>query len=68
VDLAVLLHSDGRYDEAEVLCTRALSIQQRALGPKDLETVRTVKQLARIYRAQGRNREADALLARADQP
>ena len=68
VDLAVLLHSDGRYEEAEALCTRALSIEQRALGPKDLETVRTVKQLARIYRAQGRNREADALLARANQP
>jgi hypothetical protein len=68
VDLAILLHADGRYTEAEALCKRALSIEQRALGPKDIETLRTIKELARIYRAQGRVREANDLLARANQP
>jgi hypothetical protein len=68
VDLATLLHADGRYAEAEALCTRALTIDQEALGPKDHETVRTITELAKIYRAQGRTEEADGLLARANQP
>lgn len=68
VDLAGLLYSQGQYAEAEALCSRALTIAQRALGPRDPETVRTVKQLAMIYRAQGRSKEADELLARVGQP
>lgn len=67
VDLAILLHSEGRYAEAESLCTRALTIQRRTLGPRDPETMRTITELAMIYRAQGRSKEADDLLAR-DQP
>ena len=43
-------------------------IEQQALGPRDPETVRTIKELAMIYRAQGRSQEADDLLARIDQP
>jgi tetratricopeptide (TPR) repeat protein len=68
VDLAGLLYSEGQYAEAEALCSRALTISQRVLGPRDSETVRTVKQLAMIYRAQGRSKEADELLARVGQP
>jgi len=68
VDLASLLYAQGRYAEAEAACSRALTIAQRALGPRDPETVRTTKQLAMIYRAQGRSREADELLAHVGQP
>ena len=68
VDLAGLLYSQGQYAEAEALCSRALTIAQRALGPRDPETVRAVKQLAMIYRAQGRSKEADELLARVGLP
>jgi hypothetical protein len=68
VDLAGLLYSEGQYAEAAALCSRSLTIAQRALGPRDPETVRTVKQLAMIYRAQGRSREADELLAHVGQP
>jgi hypothetical protein len=62
VDLAVLLRQDGRYEEAVTLCTRALQIQERALGAKDSETVRTLKELATVYRAQGRTQKADELM------
>jgi hypothetical protein len=68
VDLAVLLREDGRYDEAEALCTRALQIQERDLGAKDSETVRTRKELASVYRAQGRTKKADELLMQGNQP
>jgi tetratricopeptide (TPR) repeat protein len=67
VDLAILYQADGRYGDAEALCTRALAIQQRALGPKHPDTIRTLRELAAIYRAQGRTREADDLLSQADQ-
>ena len=68
VDLASLLHGDGRYKEAEALCLRALTVEQPALGPRNPETVRTINELAMIYRAQGRTKEADDLLARINQP
>ena len=68
VDLASLYRSEGRYHEAEVLCTRALTIQDQTIGAKDPETTRTLKELAMVYRAQGRNREADDLLARGHLP
>jgi tetratricopeptide (TPR) repeat protein len=68
VDLASLLRSEGRYTEAEALCTRALAIEQEALGPRDPVTIRTIKELAMIYRAQGRTKEADDLLARIGPP
>jgi tetratricopeptide (TPR) repeat protein len=68
VDLASLLYSEGRYADAEALCTRALKIEQQTLRPRDPETGRTIRELAMIYRAQGRSQEADDLLARADQP
>lgn len=66
IDLASLYRSDGRYGEAEALCTRALAIQQRALGPDNPETIRALNELAMVYRAQGRAREADDLLAHAN--
>lgn len=68
VDLAIILHADGRYKEAEALCLRALTVEQPALGPRNPETVRTLNELAMIYRAQGRTKEADDLLARTNQP
>ena len=68
VDLAGLYRADGRYADAEALCTRALAIQQRAVGAKDPATVRTLKELALVYRAQGRNVEADEMLSRANAP
>src|SRR5208282_4373208 len=51
VDLASLLRADGRYAEAQALCERALIIQDQALGPNNPETLRTIKELATVYRA-----------------
>lgn len=68
VDLAALYRADGRYREAEELCTRALEIQQQTLGPKDPDLVRTLTELAMVYRAEGRPQEADDLWTRAGRP
>jgi len=68
VDLASLYRADGRYQDAEALCARALKIQQKALKPGDADLVRTLRELATVYRAQGRRREAEDLFTRADQP
>jgi len=66
--LAELFAVDRRYAEAQALCERALIIQDRALGPSDPETLRTIKELALIYRAEGRTKKADEILTRANQP
>jgi len=68
VDLAELLAVDRRYAEAQALCERALIIQDRALGPSDPETLRTIRELALIYRAEGHTKKADEILTRANQP
>jgi tetratricopeptide (TPR) repeat protein len=67
VELAGLYRTDGRYDEAEALCKRALAIQQRGLPANDPAIGRTIKELALIYGAQGRTEEANELLKRINQ-
>ena len=60
-DLAALLDGQGKYDEAEALYRRALSIFEKALGPKHPK-VRTYRQnYAGLLRAIGRKAEALAL-------
>jgi tetratricopeptide (TPR) repeat protein len=68
VDLADLYRAQRRYQEAENLYNRALTIQQRALGPRHPDVMRTITALADVYRAEGRAKEAEALLRRTDQP
>jgi tetratricopeptide (TPR) repeat protein len=68
VDLANLYRSEGRYAEAEALCTRALTIQQQTLGARDPDLLRTLRELATVYRAEGRTKEAEGILKRIDQP
>jgi tetratricopeptide (TPR) repeat protein len=54
-----------RYDKAEVLLTRRLDLQEKALGPNHLEVAQTLDDLAGIYGDQGKDREADPFYRRA---
>jgi tetratricopeptide (TPR) repeat protein len=65
-ELAALYRAQGRYDDAESLYTRALTIQRNALRADHPDVIRTMRELAQVYRAEGRLNEADDLLRRAN--
>jgi hypothetical protein len=54
----ILVLEASRYDEAEPIYKRSLAILEKVLGPQHPDT-RAVLQL---YRAQGRDKEAERLL------
>lgn len=64
-NLAVLYLDIGRYAEAELLCKRALAIDEKALGKDHPDVARDLNNLAGLYRATGRYAEAEPLYLRA---
>ncbi len=64
-NLAELCRGLARYEEAEPLYLRALSILQRAPGPEHPMIVSLVHNLAALRQDQGRYDEAEALLRRS---
>jgi tetratricopeptide (TPR) repeat protein len=58
------LYREGRIDEAILVAERALSIQERALGPSDPRVVKAMNGLAWLYRAAGDYSGAEALFER----
>jgi tetratricopeptide (TPR) repeat protein len=58
------LYSEGRFDEAIPLAERALSIQERSLGPDDPRVVQAINSLAMLYRAAGDYVGAESLFER----
>ena len=54
--LGVLL-SQGRYSKAEPLFTRALTTVEKAFGPEDPFLIPSLKRLAALYKATGREKE-----------
>ncbi len=61
-NLARLYRAQGRYDEAEPLYQRSLTINEKALGPEHPHTAGILNNLAGLYQTQGRNEEAERLL------
>ena len=55
----------GRYDEAEELCRRALAGREEKLGPTHPSTLRTVQNLATVLTGKGQYGEAEELYRRA---
>jgi len=55
----------GNGGVGEDLYKRAMAIREQILGPSHPEMARTLNNLARLYRAQGRSDEADRLEKRA---
>ena len=56
----------GKWDKAEALSMLAFSILEGAFGPKHRNLGLILRDLAIIYNAQSRHREAEDALARAD--
>ena len=63
--LAALLDGQGKYDEAEPLYRRALSVFERAYGPEHYEVAVNLNNLAALCHATGRAEEAEALYLRS---
>jgi tetratricopeptide (TPR) repeat protein len=64
LELAALYRSQGRYAEAEPLFRRALGIQERALGPAQIELAPTLAQLASLCGLRGDHGAAETLYRR----
>jgi tetratricopeptide (TPR) repeat protein/CHAT domain-containing protein len=58
------LYGEGRFADAIPLAERALSIQERALGPDDPGVVKALNNLALLYRSAGDYVGAEALFER----
>jgi tetratricopeptide (TPR) repeat protein len=63
--LGMALLEAGLYTEAEPLLTRALAINEKALGADHPDTVRSLSNLASLYYSQGKFAEAEPLYKRA---
>ena len=64
-DRAVTLVAMGKYSEAEPLLTRVLEIREKDDGAEDLSLVPAIEELAAVYRAEGRNADAEQLYQRS---
>ena len=62
--LGMALLDAGRYTEAEPLLTRALAINEKALGADHPDTVRSLNNLVSLYYSQGKFAEAEPLIKR----
>ena len=64
-NLALVYYAQRRYDEAEPLYQRAITITERALGPDDPNLAASLGNLAELYRKQERYVEAEPLYREA---
>ncbi len=64
--LALVRRAQGRYEEAEQICRRALAINEKVqVSPQDLITAHILTTLALVLHDQGRYGEAEPLYRRA---
>jgi len=63
--LGVVLDAEAKYSEAEPLYQRALSIDEKVLGPEHPTVAEGLSNLARLYADQGKYAEAEPLFKRA---
>jgi len=63
--LAQLLLMKDQFTEAVTLWQRALEIDRRALGPRDMNVANDLTSIASLLRTRGRNDEAEQLLTQA---
>ncbi len=60
-NLATLYYAQGQYVQAESLLKRALAIDEKALDPNHPDVARDRNNLAALYRARKRGKEAETL-------
>jgi tetratricopeptide (TPR) repeat protein len=64
-NLAAIYTALARYNEAEPLLQRALSILEKSAGPRSLDLVATLHNLVFVYVAQSKDARAEPLLKRS---
>ena len=64
-NLALLYYTQGQYAQAEPLYKRSLAIWEKALGPDHPSVATSLENLAGLYRATNRDKEAETLEQRA---
>jgi len=64
-NLASVLRSQGKYEEAEAMNRRALDGMEKMLGKEHPHTLRSVSNLALLLVDQGKYEEAEAMNRRA---
>ncbi len=63
--LATLYYSQGKYNEAEPLYRRSLSIREKQLGENNPDFAQSLNNLAGLYISQGKYNEAEPLYRRS---
>jgi tetratricopeptide (TPR) repeat protein len=63
--LAILYNSQGKYNEAEPLYRRSLSIREKQLGENHPDFAQSLNNLADLYYSQGKYEEAELLYRRS---
>ena len=64
-NLALVLKSQGRYNEAEAMHWRALELKEAVLGKEHPDTLMSMNNLAVVLDSQGKYDEAEAMHRRA---
>ena len=64
-NLGEVLNAEAQYGEAELLLKRALSINEKTLGPDHPDVAANLSGLAELYYHQGKYSEAEPLFKRA---
>ena len=64
-EAALAFFNAGKYREAEPLYERALAIWEKALGPDHTDVALSLKNLARLYRAQHKYEKAGTFCTRS---
>jgi len=64
-NLALLLHAQGKYDQAEPLYRRAVEIDEKVLGKDHPDVAIQCNNLARLLQDQGKYDQAEPLFLRA---
>ncbi len=64
-NLAELYYTHGKYDQAEPLYKRALSIAEQVLSADDPKLARSLNNLGTLYQTQGKYVEAEPLYRRS---
>ena len=64
-NLALLYRAQGKYEQAEPLLPRALTISEKALGPEHPDVAKSLNNLASLYQDQGKYEQAEPLYQRS---